>query len=158
MTTSPTLIADCLQAAAGALLPPVQIPLSEWANEHVRLSSEGSVQPGHWQCFPYQVEPLDCMGPQSPYSEVVLMMASQMSKTQMALCLLSHVVAEDPGPCLIVEPTLTMAEALSKDRIGPMFRDMPVLQGIVADPKSRDAGSTIFHRRFRGGRRRTDHR
>ena len=126
--------------------------LSEWAkNEHVRLSSEGSVQPGQWQCFPYQVEPLDCMGPQSPYSEVVLMMASQMSKTQMALCLLAHIVAEDPGPCLIVEPTLTMAEALSKDRIGPMFRDMPVLQGIVADPKSRDAGSTIFHRRFRGG-------
>lgn len=151
MTKSSTPLAECIQAAAGALLPPVRVSLSEWANQHVRLSSEGSVQPGHWQCFPYQVEPLDAMGPNSPYSEVVLMWASQMSKTQLALCLLAYLVAEDPGPCLIVEPTLTMAEALSKDRIGPMFRDMPVLQGLVADPRARDAGSTIFHRRFRGG-------
>jgi phage terminase large subunit GpA-like protein len=144
-------LADCVHAAARAVLPPVHVPLSTWANDHVRLSSEGSVQAGHWQCFPYQTEPLDCMGPHSPYQEVVLMWASQMSKTQLALCLLAHVVAADPGPCLIVEPTLPMAEALSKDRIAPMFRDMPVLQGIVADPRGRDSGSTIFHRRFRGG-------
>ena len=91
------------------------------------------------------------MGPHSPYQEAVLMWASQMSKTQLALCLLAYVVAETPGPCLIVEPTLSMAEALSKDRIAPAFRDTPILAGIVADPKSRDAGSTIFHRRFRGG-------
>ncbi len=151
MMRSNTPLVECIEAAAGAVLPPVQVPLSEWTNGHVRLSSEGSVQPGHWQCFPYQVDPLDCMGPHSPYQEVVLMWASQMSKTQQALILLAHVVAEDPGPCLIVEPTLPMAEALSKDRIGPMFRDMPTLHGIVADPKARDAGSTIFHRRFRGG-------
>jgi len=150
MTLSISL-ADCVHAAARAVLPPVRVPLSAWANEHVRLSSEGSVLAGHWQCFPYQVEPLDCMGPHSPYQEVVLMWASQMSKTQLALCLLAHVVAEDPGPCLIVEPTLAMAEALSKDRIAPLFRDTPILRGLVADPKARDAGSTIFHRRFKGG-------
>lgn len=150
MKSSITL-AECIRAAAGALLPPVRVSLSGWTNENVRLSSEGSVQPGHWQCFPYQREPLDSMGPHSPYGEVVLMWASQMSKTQLALCLLAFVVAEDPAPCLIVEPTLPMAEALSKDRIAPMFRDMPALEGIVSDPRSRDSGSTIFHRRFRGG-------
>lgn len=142
---------ECIRAAADALLPPVRVPLSQWANDHVRLSSEGSVQAGHWQCFPYQVEPLDAMAPHSPYREVVLMWASQMSKTQLALCLLAYIVAAEPGPCLIVEPTLPMAEALSKDRIAPMFRDTPALDGVVANPKSRDAGSTIFHRRFRGG-------
>ncbi len=44
-----------------------------------------------------------------------------------------------------------MAEAFSKDRISPMVRDMEVLRGLVADPKARDAGGTIFHRRFVGG-------
>jgi len=151
MRKSNTALAECIRAAAEAVLPPVEWRLSGWANEHVRLSPEGSVMPGHWQCFPYQVEPLDCMAPHSFHSEVVLMWASQMSKTQLALCLMAYIVAEDPGPVLIVEPDLRMAEALSKDRLAPMFRDTPVLDGLAADPRSRDSGSTIFHRRFRGG-------
>ena len=51
----------------------------------------------------------------------------------------------------MVQPTLAMAEAFSKDRIAPMLRDTPALRGKVADPKSREAGSTIYHRRFIGG-------
>jgi hypothetical protein len=50
---STPLLVECVRAAAGALLLPVRISLSQWVNEKVRLSSEGSVQPGHWQCFPY---------------------------------------------------------------------------------------------------------
>lgn len=66
---------ELLRDVATAILPPVRVPLSEWANEHVRLSSEGSVQPGHWQCFPYQVEPLDAMismpwSTQNPKAEI----------------------------------------------------------------------------------------
>lgn len=97
------------------------------------------------------MEPLDCMAPHSPYSEVVLMWASQMSKSQLGLNLLAYIVAEDPGPGLVVQPNLPMAEAYSKERLAPMFRDTPILQGRVADPKSRDSGSTIFSRRFIGG-------
>jgi len=73
----PQPLDEAIQAAAAALLPPVRVSLSEWADQNVRLSSEGSVQPGSWQCFPYQREPLDAMGPQSAYQQVVLMWASQ---------------------------------------------------------------------------------
>ena len=74
-----------------------------------------------------------------------------MSKSSLTLIFLSHIIAEDPGPALMVQPDLTISEAFSKDRIAPMVRDMPILKGKVADPKSRDSGSTIFHRRFTGG-------
>lgn len=136
---------------ADGFLPPRRMRLSEWADEHRRLSAEGSVQAGRWKSFPYQVEPLDCLSPHSPYEAVVLMWASQMSKTEQLLNLVAYAVAEDPGPMLVVQPTLPMAEAFSKDRLGPLFRDMPILHGKVANPKSRDAGSTIYHRRFTGG-------
>ena len=79
------------------------------------------------------------------------MWASQMSKTQLSLCLLSYVIAETAGPCLYVMPTLSMAETFSKDRLAPALRDTPILRGRVADPKSRDSGNTILHRRFNGG-------
>ncbi len=144
-------INQAISAAAAALLPPKRTTLSEWADQYRRLSSEGSVQPGQWTTFPFQREPFDAIGPNSKYETVVLMWASQMSKSEGLLNLISNVISEQPGPMLCIQPTLAMAEAFSKDRVSPMFRDMPILKGKVADPKSRDSGSTIFHRRFIGG-------
>jgi len=138
-------------AAADALEPPERVSLAQWAENHFYLSSEASAQTGRWKCFPYQIEPLEAMAPHSPYEQVCLMWASQMSKSSLTLIFLAYIIAEDPGPSLIVQPDLTLAEAFSKDRIAPMVRDTPILQGKVADPKSRDSGSTIFHRRFHGG-------
>lgn len=136
---------------AEALLPPERISLSDWADRHMRLSPEGSAQPGAWTSLAYQREPLDAMAPTSPYERVILMWASQMSKTACMLTLLAHVISDAPGPTLIVQPNLDMAEAFSKDRLAPMFRDTAILHKKVAPAKSRDAGSTIFHRTFLGG-------
>ena len=149
MTTSPlnSLVAE----VAGLLLPPRRVPLSKWADENMVLSSEASAAPGPWRCLPYQRGPLDCMSVHSPHEEIVLRFASQTGKTSLMLAFLAQVIAEDPGPVLVVLPTLTVCEAFSKDRLAPLFRDCDVLRGRVADPKSRDAGSTIFHRQFAGG-------
>jgi phage terminase large subunit GpA-like protein len=144
-------VSELIIDIAAAVLPPERIGLATWADRYRKLSSEGSVQPGQWQCFPFQREPLDCISPHSPYEQVVLMWSSQMGKTEMLLNLIGYAIAEVPGPMLVVQPTLMMAEAFSKDRVSPMFRDMAVLKGKVADPRARDAGSTIFHRRFLGG-------
>ena len=51
----------------------------------------------------------------------------------------------------MMQPTLQMAEAFSKDRIAPMFRDSPILAGKLSDPKSRDSGNTLLHKKFPGG-------
>ena len=116
-------------AGAAVLEPPVEVALSEWSEDNVRLSSEGSAAVGNPALFPYQGEPLNCMSPHSDYEQVCLMWASQMSKTQLSLCLLSYVIAETAGPCLYVMPTLSMAETFSKDRLAPALRDTPILRG-----------------------------
>jgi phage terminase large subunit GpA-like protein len=67
------------------------------------------------------------------------------------LNMLAYVIDREPAPCLIVLPTLSMAETFSRDRLAPMFRDMPTLKGKVSDPKSKDGGATVLHRRFTGG-------
>lgn len=140
-----------LQLAAAALLPPERMSLWEWADRHRRLSSEASAAPGAWTTLPYQREVLDALSPHSRYAQVVLVWGSQLGKTEMLLTLIAYIIAVQPGPILVVQPTLSMAEAFSKDRISPMIRDTEILHGLVADPKARDAGSTIFHRRFVGG-------
>lgn len=115
------------------------------------LSAEASAAAGDWSTLPFQREPLDAVAPGSGYQTVVLAWASQLGKSEMLMNLITYVIAIEPGPVLVVQPTLSMAESFSKDRLSPLFRDTPILRGKVAEPKSRDLGSTIYHRRFHGG-------
>src|SRR5215472_4941607 len=112
----PEPLLSCILTLAA---PPERIALSEWADQHRVLSSEASAAPGEWRTLPFQREPLDAIAPASPYESVVLVWASQLGKSELWLSLLSYIISTEPGPCLIVLPTLAMAEAFSKDRLSP---------------------------------------
>lgn len=60
-------------------------------------------------------------------------------------------VDRDPSPILLIQPTLDMAEAWSKDRLAPMVRDTPALRGKIKDARSRDSGNTLLHKQFPAG-------
>jgi phage terminase large subunit GpA-like protein len=125
--------------------------LAEWAEAHIMLSPEDSAFRGKFAPWPFQREPMEVMSPAHPCERVALKCASQTMKTRLLLNMLAFVVAVDPGPCLFVEPTEADAQSLSKDRVDPMLRDTPALRGLVTEAKSRDAGNTIAHKKFRGG-------
>lgn len=83
--------------------------------------------------------------------EITMMASSQVGKTEFILNVVGYTIDQDPCPMLIVEPTILMAEALSKDRIDTMIRDTVCLQGKVADTRRKDKTNTIHHKRFQGG-------
>ena len=80
------------------------------------------------------------------------MKSAQVGWTEIVNNVIGFHVDQDPEPILLVQPTLEMAEAWSKDRLAPMVRDTPALQGKIADPKARDSGNTLLHKSFTGGR------
>jgi len=82
---------------------------------------------------------------------VVIMSSAQVGKTEIINNIIGFHVHLDPAPILLLQPTLDMAEAWSKDRFAPMLRDTKVLHGLVKDPRSRDSGNTLLHKRFPGG-------
>lgn len=86
---------------------------------------------------------------------VVLMTSAQIGKTEMLNNIVGFHISQDPSPILVLQPTLDMAETWSKDRLAPMLRDTPTLRGKVADPRSRDSGNTLLHKRFAGGDRKS---
>jgi phage terminase large subunit GpA-like protein len=83
---------------------------------------------------------------------VVVIKASQVAYTETINNVLGYYISQDPAPVLIIQPTLELAEAWSKDRLAPMLRDTPALDGLVHDPKSRDSSNTIRAKVFPGGR------
>lgn len=82
---------------------------------------------------------------------VVVMSSAQIGKTEILNNIVGFFIDQDPSPILMVQPTLEMAEAYSKDRLAPMLRDSPALQDKVKDPRSRDSGNTLRHKTFDGG-------
>jgi len=83
--------------------------------------------------------------------EVWVMKSAQVGATEIINNVLGFHIHQDPAPILLVQPTLEMAEAWSKDRLAPMLRDSPALRDKIADPKARDSGNTLLHKKFAGG-------
>ena len=51
------------------------------------------------------------------------MTSAQVGKTEILLNSIAYYIDQDPSPMLIVQPTLAMGQAFSKDRLAAMIRD-----------------------------------
>lgn len=145
-------LARILEIASRTLAPPPKLTVSEWADAERRLSSEASAEPGRWKTdrAPYQRGILDAVNEPS-VENIVVMSSAQIGKTELLLNTLGYFVHHDPAPVLCLMPTLEIAESFSKDRLAPMVRDTPGLKDKIKDPRSRDSGNTLLHKRFPGG-------
>ncbi|NDF12504.1 MAG: phage terminase large subunit family protein, partial [Proteobacteria bacterium] len=126
--------------------------MSQWADNYRQLSSEASAEPGKWytERAPYQREMMDAVN-DATVETVVIMSSAQVGKTEILNNIIGYHIHLDPSPILLLQPTLEMAEAWSKDRLAPMLRDTETLRGLVKDPRSRDSGNTLLYKRFPGG-------
>lgn len=134
------------------LAPPPEIKISDWADEHRRLSPEASSEAGQWSTdrAEYQRGIMDAISDEKVES-VVVMSCAQVGKTEMILNMIGYHMDHDPCPILVVQPTQEMAATFSRDRLAPMLRDTPRLQHKAKDPRTRDSGNTIYHKQFDGG-------
>jgi phage terminase large subunit GpA-like protein len=140
------------RALARAYMPPPKIPLSEWADAYRMLSPEAAAQPGRWKTAkePMAKGPMDAAS--DPMVEkFTVMCAAQIMKTELLLNVAGYYIHGDPAPILMVQPTVEMAEAFSKDRVAPMIRDTPVLKAVFSG-KAKDSSDTILQKAFPGGR------
>ena len=83
--------------------------------------------------------------------EIWVMKSAQVGWTEILNNVIGYHIHQNPAPMLLVQPTLEMAEAWSKDRFAPMVRDTTALAERIADPRARDSGNTLLHKKFAGG-------
>lgn len=142
-----------LTAALAFLKPPADTTVSEWADTYRILSPETSSEPGQWRTdrAPYQRLIMDAFT-QPGIHKVVAKTASQVGKSDIMNNVIGRYSHQDPGPMMMIQPTIELAEDYSKSRIAPMIRDTPVLTDLFFDAKSRDTNNTILSKLFPGGR------
>lgn len=82
---------------------------------------------------------------------IVFMKSAQVGFTEILINIIGFFIDQEPSPILLVQPTLEMGHAFSKDRLAPALRDSPRLQDAVADAKSKTGDNTLLHKKFPGG-------
>jgi len=133
--------------------PPPKLTVSEWADENRRLDGQSSAEPGRWYTSraEYQRGIMDACSDPS-IREVVVMTGAQIGKSEAILNIVGYHIDNDPCPILVLQPTLEMAQAFSKDRVAAgLLNSTPCLKGKVKDPRSRDSNNTTLHKVFPGG-------
>jgi len=125
--------------------------ISEWADNYRVLSKESSSEAGKWRTSraEYQRGIMDAVSDSKNHT-IVVMSSAQVGKTSILENIIGFYVHYEPAPIMVLQPTLEMAQAFSKDRLEPMFRDTPVLNKILPSDKKK-SNSTILHKKFNGG-------
>ena len=132
--------------------PPPDLKVDEWSDRYRKLSSESSAEAGQWRTdrVPFQREIMQVINDPS-IEEITFIKSAQVGATEILLNTIGYYIDQEPSTILCIQPSLSMAQAFSKDRLAPMLRDTPNLKGKVKDPRSRDAENTTMHKKFSGG-------
>jgi phage terminase large subunit GpA-like protein len=135
------------------LAPPSLLTVTEWSESCRVLSGKDSSEPGPYRVArtPFAAEPMDCLSQTSSVEEVVLMWGAQTSKTTIGSNWLGYLVDSNPGPVMIVQPTIDMAKRYSRQRLAPMIEESPTLRRKVRENRSRDDANTTLLKEFAGG-------
>ena len=138
------------KAYRAVLTPPPDLTVSEWSDTYRMLSAESAAEPGRWSTAraEYQREILDTYT-DPEVTEVTWVASAQVGKTECLNNMIGYGVDMRPGPMMVLQPTLDMAQAWSKDRLHPMVRDTPRLQKKIKT-YARDGDNTILHKKGPG--------
>jgi phage terminase large subunit GpA-like protein len=134
------------------IAPTPPLDVATWADRYRKLSPESSAEVGNWVTdrAPYQRGMMQAFTERG-VRKIVIMSSCQIGKSELILNALGYLMSMNPGPILLFQPSQELAESFSKDRLGPMIRDTPILKGLVKDARLRNSNNTLLHKTFPGG-------
>jgi phage terminase large subunit GpA-like protein len=139
------------EAIARAMAPDPDLHLDVWAEEHVIVPPPAAL-PGPYRLrqTPYARRVLQVLSPGHPAKRIVVRAASQMLKTQVAICSALGWIKQGNANILALEPTDKLAKRLSK-RVGDGINACDEVRDLVAKPRSRDSRNTVDAKDYEGG-------
>lgn len=110
--------------ALSSLRPPPDRTADQWADQ-CRILPASSAEPGMWRSSrtPYVIDIMRaCANPR--YRRIVVVMGSQMGKTEALFNVICWRLDDDPVPMMYVSPNQKLAESIADSRVMPIFRSI----------------------------------
>jgi terminase, large subunit len=142
----------CRLSLSVGIKPDPTMSISEWSDKY-RIMPKGYAESGRYRTSrtPYLKEIMDCLSPSSPIRQIKIMKGTQMGFTEIVNNWICHNIHINPGPMLMVLPTVDIAQKHSKKKLTPTIKSTPILQGKIRENRSRDSGNTILLKEYPGG-------
>lgn len=149
----PKNLKQLFQKIVKIVKPPPELTVSEWADQNRYLISSSSAEPGRWRTdrVPYIREIMDCLSANSPVQDICFKKGAQVAGSEGGNNWIGYIIDLNPGPTMLVQPTVDTAKNYSQKRIAPMIAASPALRKKVRDSKSRDSGNKTLSKEFPGG-------
>ncbi|MFS8432364.1 phage terminase large subunit family protein [Xanthomonas campestris pv. raphani] len=149
----------CLLTFARALQPRRPLTVSQWCDEHMRLSSKGSSKPGRWVTDrnPPLREPMDAMSARSPVHQLVAMFPIQFGKSQLATNAIAYWMDYAPAPIMYALPGEASMNKWIAQKLNPMIEVCPAVRRALSSTASRDSANQRTFKDFAGGQLYVEH-
>lgn len=133
--------------------PKEVLTVSQWSDKHRILPRKTSSEPGRWDTkrTPYLREIMDCLSHMDRSKKVVFKKGAQVGGTECGNNWIGYIIDQDPGPTMIVWPSLPDVMTNTKLRITPLLESTPVLAEKIHGHKGRSEGSSARFKNFDGG-------
>jgi phage terminase large subunit GpA-like protein len=133
--------------------PPVVLSTEKWAEANRVLGRESASLFGRFSLdpTPYMRTIYSAFEDDPNLRRIVLQFGAQLAKSEFILNSIGSQVDQDPGPSLLILPTLDLAKSFAKVRIGGLFRDTKCLRGKLTDERARDGKNATLSKHFDGG-------
>lgn len=128
------------------------VPLlgSEWGNKYFFLSAESSGTEGRWQCYPYQIGPLNWMTCDD-IEEVNFCKSRRIGYTKMLLAASGCLIHQKKRNIATWQPTDGDAHDFVVDEVESMLRDVKVLRDLLkSDIGTKSKHNTLEKKSFLG--------
>lgn len=142
--------AELVRRALARYVPAEKVPVADWLDAHRTLGAGETERPGPWRTslVPYLRGPLEAFTDQT-VETVVLLFSSQIAKTEGAILgTLLYSYATDPGPGMLILPTLELAGSVSSDRLAPALNGCEVLAEKLGGNGRKRTTTAILHKRI----------
>ncbi|MBD9368844.1 phage terminase large subunit family protein [Xanthomonas sp. XNM01] len=144
---------------ARALQPRKPLSVSQWCDEHMRLSSKGSSKPGRWVTDnnPPLREPMDNMSARSPVRDQSCMFPIQFGKSQLATNAIAYWMDYAPAPIMYALPGEASFNKWINQKLNPMIEVCPAVRRALSSTASRDSANQRAFKDFAGGQIYVEH-
>lgn len=132
------------------LYPGVNLNLTDWCEKYISLPTSVSATPGKWKAIPYQVGIMEAINDPT-IEKIVFKKSTRVGYTQIISNAIGYHIHNDPCNMIVVQPTLDDARGYSKDQFESLVTENDVLNGLVAEAKSRSGKNTMLRKTYPGG-------
>lgn len=149
--SNPTGVATSVRSALSMLMPPPDLPPSEWAERNVRIPT-GNAIPGPYRVAnaPYQREPMDQFVNPDCY-RVTMMWGAQIGKTLTLLCIQGYAIEMRPRSQMMMQPSQADAQTWLETKFNPLVEASPGIARRIAKPRGREGVNNQRMKSYPGG-------